>query len=376
MIGFGQLHFLEDLQTTNLYGRFTTFDLNSSSITSQIIIDSSGYYIDADGKSTYDPINKIIYVISDSEITSIDVTNGSTNVVYNGSVGCKFVEYEFNSILGCTDSLASNYDPIATIDDGSCIPYIYACDTASYYVGEWMMQGYWQYTTSSGTFYRGSDSNGTSLYIDITINYSTSNTTTVSVCDTYTWAVDGNTYTTSGTYTDVSTNAAGCDSVETLHLTITNSEMNNLTVTECDSYTWGVNGNTYTTSGTYTVINGCVTEELDLTINNSTSSTDTHVACDEFMWNCDGNTYTSSNNTATYTYTNAVGCDSVVTLDLTINQSTSSIDTHVSCDEFMWNCDGNLYTSSNNTATYVYTNAAGCDSTVTLDLTINQSTSL
>ena len=42
------------------------------------------------------------------------------------------------------------------------------------------------------------------------------------------------------------------------------------------------------------------------------------VACDEFVWNCDGNTYTTSNNTATYTYTNAAGCDSIVTLDLTI----------------------------------------------------------
>ena len=37
-----------------------------------------------------------MYVISNSEIVSIDVTNGSTNVVYSGSVGCKFVEYEFN----------------------------------------------------------------------------------------------------------------------------------------------------------------------------------------------------------------------------------------------------------------------------------------
>ena len=95
-IGFGQLHFLEDLQTTNYYGRFTTFDLNSSSITSQIIIDSTGYYINSEGMSTYDPINKKMYVISNSEIVSIDVTNGSTNVVYSGSVGCKFVEYEFN----------------------------------------------------------------------------------------------------------------------------------------------------------------------------------------------------------------------------------------------------------------------------------------
>jgi hypothetical protein len=35
----------------------------------------------------------------------------------------------------------------------------------------------------------------------------------------------------------------------------------------------------------------------------------------------DGVTYTESNNTATYTYTAANGCDSVVTLNLTINYS-------------------------------------------------------
>jgi hypothetical protein len=91
-----KLYFLEDLQTTNLYGRFTTFDLNNSTITSQVIIDSTGYYIDSEGMSTYDPINKIMYVISHSEIVSIDVTNGSTNVVYSGPVDCKFVECEFN----------------------------------------------------------------------------------------------------------------------------------------------------------------------------------------------------------------------------------------------------------------------------------------
>ena len=40
------------------------------------------------------------------------------------------------------------------------------------------------------------------------------------------------------------------------------------------------------------------------------------------------------------------------------------------CDSFTW-IDGNIYTSSNNTATYTLINAAGCDSVVTLDLTIN-----
>lgn len=47
-----------------------------------------------------------------------------------------------------------------------------------------------------------------------------------------------------------------------------------------------------------------------------------------------------------------------------------SIDTQSACDSYDW-IDGNTYTSSNNTATHVVTNAAGCDSTITLDLTIN-----
>jgi hypothetical protein len=48
---------------------------------------------------------------------------------------------------------------------------------------------------------------------------------------------------------------------------------------------------------------------------------------------------------------------------------TSSIDSHTVCESYTW-LDGNIYTSSNNTATYTTINAAGCDSVITLDLTI------
>ena len=48
------------------------------------------------------------------------------------------------------------------------------------------------------------------------------------------------------------------------------------------------------------------------------TSVDTQTACESYSW-VDGNTYTTSNNTATYTTTNAAGCDSIVKLDLTIN---------------------------------------------------------
>lgn len=44
-------------------------------------------------------------------------------------------------------------------------------------------------------------------------------------------------------------------------------------------------------------------------------------------------------------------------------------DTRSECNPFVW-IDGNTYTSNNNSATFVLQNVGGCDSTVTLDLTI------
>ncbi|RFC53386.1 fibronectin type III domain-containing protein [Brumimicrobium aurantiacum] len=148
----------------------------------------------------------------------------------------------------------------------------------------------------------------------------------------------------------------------------------------CETFDW-IDGNTYTSSNntaTHTIVGGSVSGcdsivTLDLTINNATTGTDVQVACETFDW-IDGNTYTSSNNTATHTIVGgaANGCDSIVTLDLTINNATTGTDVQVACETFDW-IDGNTYTSSNNTATYTLVGGAanGCDSIVTLDLTIN-----
>ncbi|GEM_PF-280432 len=105
----------------------------------------------------------------------------------------------------------------------------------------------------------------------------------------------------------------------------------------------------------------------------SSSTIDSQNACDSYTW-IDANTYTSSNNTATYNIPNIEGCDSTIVLDLTINNSYLGIDAQTSCDSYTW-MDGNTYTENNNTATIEYTTVHGCDSTITLDLVINQSTS-
>ena len=143
--------------------------------------------------------------------------------------------------------------------------------------------------------------------VNVLVNPSTNNTTTISACDSYTWTVNGTTYTQSGTYTSVN----GCGT-ETLVLTITPSTNNTTTVSECDSYTWAVNGTTYTASGTYTNVVGCATETLVLTITPSTNNTTTETACATYTWAVNGTTYTQSG-----TYTSVNGC-ATETLILTV----------------------------------------------------------
>ncbi|UZR93461.1 SBBP repeat-containing protein [Chondrinema litorale] len=52
--------------------------------------------------------------------------------------------------------------------------------------------------------------------------------------------------------------------------------------------------------------------------------TDPIFSCTSYTW-IDGNTYTESNNTATHTIANAEGCDSVITLNLTISNINSEV---------------------------------------------------
>ena len=101
------------------------------------------------------------------------------------------------------------------------------------------------------------------------------------------------------------------------------------------------------------------------------NTTDFITACESYTW-IDGITYTSSNNSVTHTLTNSTGCDSIVTLDLTINNSSSGMDVITACDSYTW-INGNTYIADNNTATHILSNSAGCDSVVTLNLTINYS---
>jgi len=146
-------------------------------------------------------------------------------------------------------------------------------------------------------------------------------------------------------------------------------------VTACGSYTVPSNDTTYTASGIYmdTIpnANGCDSVmTIDVTILPLSYSTISPVVCDSYT-SPGGNNWTVSG-TYTDTLTNAVGCDSIITINLTVNQSTSSSITAFACDSYMAP-DGSTHMISD-TFDVVIPNANGCDSVITINLTVNQST--
>ena len=214
--------------------------------------------------------------------------------------------------------------------------------------------------------------------VAVTVNQPSSSSVSATACSSYTWAQNGATYTTSGVHTATIPNAAGCDSVITLNLTINSPSASSVSAVACNTYTWAQNGMTYVTSGAYrdTILNavGCDSViTLNLTINTPTSATVNHTACQTYTWPINGMTYVTSG-TYTGTILNAAGCDSVITLNLTIGGPSASLVTQTACSSYTWSQTGMTYTVSgayNDTIPNMY----GCDSVITLSLTINQPTS-
>jgi hypothetical protein len=152
---------------------------------------------------------------------------------------------------------------------------------------------------------------------------------TDSVCFNYT-SPKGNVYTTSGTYREMFLNSSHCDSMVIMHLGIFQPIDSTVYISSCHSYT-SSSGNTWDSSGIYLdtiprLLGGCDSVlTLYLTIGEDTSVSRAITACQSYLSPSGNYLWTTSgiyhDTIATY-----LGCDSVINILLTIN----SVDTTVS----------------------------------------------
>ncbi len=101
----------------------------------------------------------------------------------------------------------------------------------------------------------------------------------------------------------------------------------------------------------------------------NTTNTLTETACDSYTVPSGDETYSASQMNIKDTIPNLAGCDSLLTINLTMGFSNTGTDMQNACDSLVW-IDGNTYYSDNNSATFTLMNQDGCDSVVTLDLTV------
>ena len=131
------------------------------------------------------------------------------------------------------------------------------------------------------------------------------------------------------------------------------------------------NEGTYQVVATATNIYGSASDTLLVTVSDCINVSTTYevTACDSYTWN--GITYIS-NAFITETYTTAFGCDSTISIDLTLYHSATTYDTlHLEANDLPFQWNGNTINDSGD-YTATYTTSHGCDSIMHLHVIVSQ----
>ncbi len=273
----------------------------------------------------------------------------------------------FAAANGCDSTI---YTTVTMIQPVEFSQTIYLCQGLSTNVGSSTYNSSGVYTDVL-TAANGCDSTiTTTLFVTSTF---TSNFSEI-ICYGDSYAFGDNNLTTSGIYNTTLSASGGCDSIVTLFLTVRPLATSNINASICYGQSYPFGGQMLSATGSYnqtlSTVNGCdsiVTLNLTVLpiINGSTSATI-----------CQGQSYTfgtqvlTASGTYSQQFTTATGCDSIATLYLFVeNQLTSNIDTAI--------CMGETYDLGSQTITEtgvyeeLFTNAAGCDSLVHLEISVN-----
>ena len=190
----------------------------------------------------------------------------------------------------------------------------------------------------------------------------------ITSCDNFLW--NDSLYIESGNYQFITQNTNGCDSIVNLNLIVNKSFYDTIFATACNEFEW--QEQIFNESGLYefnTVSStGCDSNiVLNLTISNDALFDTINVSTCQNSYTWNDSVYTES---GFYSYviepSDSVFCDSIIILNLTLEESYYSEYTLFECSDTL-EIDGIIYTESG-IYSQNYSSVFGCDSIVVLNL--------
>jgi gliding motility-associated-like protein len=321
--------------------------------------------------------------------TSMDFTWNPGNINQNSAIVSPLVNSSYTvtaSYPGCPifDSVVNiavkpsdtaTFLPILPICNGSLISPLPTISTNG-------INGLWSpainnISTTTYTFTPASGECAGTTTLTIIIKPNSTLTISANACSNnlpYMW--NGQSLTTSGTYTNTQLAANGCDSITTLNFIVKPTSTATVTANACSNtlpFVW--NGQNLNFSGTYTNTqlgsNGCDSiTTLNFIVKPTSTATVTANACSNnlpFVWN--GQNLNASGSFI-HTQLGSNGCDSTTTLNFIVKPTTTNTVTASACINnlpYLWNGQ-NLNTSGTFTNTQLGSN--GCDSTTTMNFVV------
>lgn len=296
-----------------------------------------------------------VHVVSDG----ISTFNLTTTGIY---------DFQLQTENGC-DSFVQVYLQVFPIPDEPTFLNEVICPGDAFDVGD-------QSFASPGTYSvlletpAGCDS---LVILTLGINNPVTNLGTVRICEGRTFRVGNTNYSTAGNYSVTLPSYVGCDSIVNFNLIVQSQITTNLDVELCQGESFTYLGNTYTQTGSfpfnYTSVAGCDSIfTLNVTVNPVLTTTLNETLCFGEFYNFAGNTYTASG-TYTATFDGSNGCDSIVTLNLVIPPDIVTNLSPVICEGETFRA-GNQTFDEEGEYLVLLTAANGCDSTVNVDLTV------
>ncbi len=177
----------------------------------------------------------------------------------------------------------------------------------------------------------------------------------------------------SGSYICNITSSCGNATSNAALVTVNASSTGNISQSVCFGDTYVFNNQTLTASGNYldTLVNAAGCDSfltVNLTVSPRINTTLNEVLCDGGSLVFNGQTITTAGQYLD-TLVGAASCDSFITLNVSIALATSSTLNESACGSYSF---GGVSLNASGTYTETVVNAAGCDSVITLNLTILQ----